>query len=195
MQTRKKIVRVMLEMCVVFSLVGYPLQQSEAIPPTSSIVSTPGNTLAQTSSSSAAGNDAELKHQTTTPSPFPAGAWALESVSAAVAAVGFVMIGVGTSFLTQRTNLVNKASDPATKTDNVALARDIRSLEDSGTGIYVAGLVAAGVGLVGMVVGAIWLLTHHPTPRTLPKNPAPEEYGKASLPLPVSTHRFVVIRE
>lgn len=117
---------------------------------------------------------------------FPKGAWALESISATVAAAGFVFLGVGVSFLTRRDQLVNQAAEPSRKKEDIANASEIRSLEDTGTGMLIGGWVAAGVGLVGMVVGAVWILTHKPSNTNLPPMKG-DASSKASQPLPHST--------
>ncbi len=116
---------------------------------------------------------------------FPTGAWTLESLSAAVAGVGFVFVGVGVSFLTRRDQLLGQASEPNRKPEDVPSATEIRSLEDTGTGMLIGGWIATGVGLAGMVVGAIWLLAHKPSKTDLP--PLKSAKGKVSQPLPGSS--------
>ncbi|TNE50870.1 MAG: hypothetical protein EP343_06890 [Deltaproteobacteria bacterium] len=113
---------------------------------------------------------------------FPTGAWTLESLSAAVAGAGFVFVGVGVSFLTRRDQLLGQASEPNRKPEDIPSATEIRSLEDTGTGMLVGGWIATGVGLAGMVIGAIWLLAHKPSNTDLP--PLKEGSAKGQAPQP-----------
>ena len=102
-------------------------------------------------------------------SAFPAAAWAVESVGAVLGALGFVAVGVGTSFLNERNNLESDAVRSSELKD-VPNAKDVKQNQDIGMGMIVGGWVTAGVGVTMMVVGAIWLLTHKPkSSQPLPK--------------------------
>lgn len=104
----------------------------------------------------------------------PRGAWALESVSATVATAGFIVLAIGATALGRRDQLVDTLkppSNPLFPTER-AKATEIKALQDMGQPMLVTGLIVAGVGVAGMLVGGIWILAHQmpgKKPKTLQK--------------------------
>lgn len=100
----------------------------------------------------------------------PDGAWALESVSIAVGSVGFVMLAVGATILGRRDQIINDFENPsglnALNPPPRPKATEIKGMQDTGTPLLIVGLIVAGVGTVGMLVGGIWILAHRPKTST-----------------------------
>lgn len=133
--------------------------------------------VAQAKSSNTSSSNDELKLEQVA----PRGAWVLESVAVTVAAAGFITLAVGATFLGRRDQLVNEyesATDPNNSNPFAAFtgtpeppdAKEVKELQDNGFALLYTGIIVAGVGLVGMVVGGIWILAHKPPASAPPKN-------------------------
>ncbi len=134
-----------------------------------------------------ASHHAAVKQSSAPKTTFPTAAWTVESIGAVLGAVGVIAIGFGTSFLNESKNLEKKAIN-STKLEDVPTAQEVKSQQDTGTGLIVGGWVVAGVGVTVMVVGAIWLLAHKPKSAPLPPmNQGAKQTRQSSLLLPNST--------
>ena len=87
----------------------------------------------------------------------PQTAWVIEGTGAVLMGLGFISITAGYSFIGRRDQLVQEA-----ERGQNSLATEVRENEDIGTTLLTVGWVVGGIGVTGMLIGAIWLVTYSP---------------------------------
>lgn len=117
--------------------------------------------------------------------PVPGVAWTVESISAVLATGGFITLAMGATTLGRRDQIYNDffnaSSSPLGTAPTRPNAKEIKEMQDTGNALLITGLVVAGVGVVGMVVGAVWLIAHNPD-----KNSHSSSQATAQVPPPSS---------
>jgi hypothetical protein len=118
--------------------------------------------------------------------PVPGVAWTVESISAVVAAGGFITLAMGATTLGRRDQIYNDffnaSSSPLGTAPTRPNAKEIKEMQDTGNALLITGLVVAGVGVVGMVVGAVWLIAHNPDQNSNSSNQATAQVPPPSSP-------------
>lgn len=134
---------------------------------------------------------------TSAPPPLPKAVLVLEGISATVTGVGLILLGIGASNIGIRNQIscLNADDDSLFGACEKGSATEIKQLEDSGLVLLTAGWISLGVGITGMVVGGIWMLTHNANPSrsstTFTQNPGNKQTQHTSF----LQNRYTILHE